>query len=74
MEATRPLSTETTYINGGVTNGLIKLFMEGGYVPTDEERLTMEAHETMPRGVEYTETELKEAKERLRIIKRNRNL
>lgn len=59
---------ETTYVNGGVTNGLRKLFVRGGWVPDPEEALTMAAHAAMPAGVEYTESELQSKREELRAM------
>ena len=49
---------ETTFVNGGVTNGLRKLFMAAGWQPSPEEALTMAAHASFPTGVEYTQSEL----------------
>ena len=49
---------ETTYVNGGVTNGLRKLFMKSGWKPSAEEALTMAAHATFPTGIEYTQSQL----------------
>lgn len=52
------MSKETEYMNGGVTNGLIQLAMDGGYKPTPDELLTMAAHDAMPRGKFYTQSQL----------------
>ena len=53
-----PMNTETEYMNGGVTSNLIKLAMESGYVPGPDEVLTMKAHDAMPKGVLYTQSQL----------------
>lgn len=49
------MDQQTEYMNGGVIVNLLKLFMEGGYVPTKEEADLIAAHDTMPRGKFYTE-------------------
>jgi hypothetical protein len=52
------MNTQTEYMNGGVTNNLLKLMAESGRKMSAEEMLTTAAHDAMPRGVFYTEDQL----------------
>ncbi len=52
------MNTETEYINGGVTSNLVRLCAQDGYKPTAEELLTMAAHDAMPKGVWYTQSQI----------------
>lgn len=59
------MNTETEYINGGVASNLVCLAAASGYVPTADELLTIAAHDAMPRGVAYTQTELDDMRKKI---------
>lgn len=54
----KAMNTETEYMNGGIAVNLIKLAMESGYKPTEEELLTIKAHDAMPRNRFYTQSQV----------------
>ena len=56
------MNTETEYMNGGVTNNLLKLMMADGLKVSASEMLTMAAHDAMPRNRFYTDSQIEAKK------------
>jgi hypothetical protein len=62
------MNTQTEYMNGGVTNNLLKLMSSNGLKMSSEEMLTAAAHDAMPRGKFYTEDQLQAKRNEIKAI------
>jgi hypothetical protein len=53
------MDTRTEYRNGGVVCNLLRLMTQNGRPMTSDEALAVAAHDAMPRGQWYTETQVR---------------
>jgi hypothetical protein len=62
------MNTETEYMNGGVMNNILNLMAKSGRKMSASQVLTSAAHDAMPKGVLYTESQLDAKRAELKAV------